>query len=34
MNGRKNTAMAGFKGVLTEDEALTIYKYLTSFSRQ
>ena len=34
MTGRKNTAMAGFKGILTEDEALAIYKYLTSFARQ
>lgn len=32
MTGRKNTAMVGFKGVITADEALAIYKYLTSSS--
>jgi polar amino acid transport system substrate-binding protein len=30
LSGRKNTAMAGFKGILTEQEVLNIYKYLTS----
>ena len=34
MAGRKNTAMAGFKGILTEDEGLAIYKYLTSTPKQ
>jgi polar amino acid transport system substrate-binding protein len=28
-NGRKNTAMAAFKGILTPDEVLHIYQYLT-----
>jgi ABC-type amino acid transport substrate-binding protein len=28
MNGRKNTAMGGFKGILTEEEAQAIYAYL------
>jgi polar amino acid transport system substrate-binding protein len=28
--GRKNTAMAAFKGILTADEVRTIYEYLTS----
>jgi polar amino acid transport system substrate-binding protein len=27
-NGRKNTAMAGFKGILTPDEVLHIYQFL------
>jgi ABC-type amino acid transport substrate-binding protein len=29
-NGRKNTAMAGFKGILTAEEMDSIYQYLTS----
>jgi polar amino acid transport system substrate-binding protein len=34
MQGRKNTAMAGFKGILTEEEVLNVYRYLTSLPRQ
>ena len=34
MNGRKNTAMAGFKGILTDAEGLAIYQYLISRARQ
>lgn len=33
LEGRKNTAMAGFKGILTEDEVGAIYRYLTSLPR-
>ena len=33
-NGRKNTAMAGFKGILTPDEVHHIYDYLTSIKPQ
>ena len=34
MTGRKNTAMGGFKGILTDDEGLAIYKYLTATPKQ
>ncbi|MBI4608188.1 MAG: transporter substrate-binding domain-containing protein [Candidatus Rokubacteria bacterium] len=33
-NGRPGTAMAPFKGILTAEEILSIYRYLTSFSPQ
>jgi ABC-type amino acid transport substrate-binding protein len=33
LQGRKNTAMAGFKGILTDDEVSAIYRYLTSLPR-
>lgn len=33
LQGRKNTAMAGFKGILTEDEVGALYWYLTSLPR-
>lgn len=33
LEGRKNTAMAGFKGILTEDEVGAIYRYLTTLPR-
>ncbi|MBI4638978.1 MAG: transporter substrate-binding domain-containing protein [Candidatus Rokubacteria bacterium] len=33
-NGRKNTAMAGFKGILTTEETLAIYQYLTALGKQ
>jgi hypothetical protein len=33
MNGKKNTAMAAFKGILTEQEVLNIYQYLLSLKR-
>jgi ABC-type amino acid transport substrate-binding protein len=33
-NGRKNTAMAGFKGILTPDEVHHIFDYLTSIKTQ
>ena len=33
-NGRKNTPMAGFKGILTPDEVHHIYDYLTSLKMQ
>jgi len=32
--GRKNTAMAAFKGILTADEVRHIYEYLTSIRQQ
>jgi len=32
--GRKNTAMAAFKGILTVDEVRHIYEYLTSIKQQ
>jgi ABC-type amino acid transport substrate-binding protein len=34
MQGRKNTPMGGFKGILSEDEVASIYRYLTSIPRQ
>jgi mono/diheme cytochrome c family protein len=34
LNGKKGTAMAPFKGILTEEEILSIYQYLTSLPRQ
>lgn len=34
LEGRKGTAMAPFKGILTLDETLTIYQYLTSLPHQ
>ncbi len=33
MNGRKNTAMGGFKGILSEQEVLDIYQYLLSLKK-
>lgn len=33
LEGRKHTAMAGFKGILTEDEIGAMYRYLTSLPR-
>jgi polar amino acid transport system substrate-binding protein len=33
MNGRKNTAMGGFKGILSEQEVLSIYQYLVSLKK-
>jgi mono/diheme cytochrome c family protein len=33
-NGKKGTPMGAFKGILTEDEILSIYQYLTSLPRQ
>ena len=33
-NGKQGTAMAPFKGILTEEEILSIYQYLTSLPRQ
>jgi len=33
MNGRKNTPMGGFKGILSEQEALNIYQYLLSLKK-
>jgi polar amino acid transport system substrate-binding protein len=33
-NGKKGTPMGGFKGILTEEEILSIYQYLTSLPRQ
>jgi cytochrome c553 len=32
-DGRRGTPMGGFRGILTDDEMETIYRYLTSFSR-
>ena len=32
--GRKNTAMAAFKGILSPDEVRALYEYLTSLPRQ
>jgi ABC-type amino acid transport substrate-binding protein len=32
-HGKQDTAMAPFKGILTAEEILTIYRYLTSLSR-
>jgi ABC-type amino acid transport substrate-binding protein len=32
--GRKNTAMAAFRGILTPDEVRAVYEYLTSLPRQ
>ena len=34
LNGRKNTAMGGFKGILTEDEVRALYEYLTARARE
>jgi polar amino acid transport system substrate-binding protein len=34
MNGRKNTAMGGFKGILTDEEVRALYEYLTARARQ
>jgi mono/diheme cytochrome c family protein len=33
-NGKKGTPMGGFKGILREEEILSIYQYLTSLPRQ
>src|SRR5262249_48657165 len=33
-NGKKGTPMAGFRGILKEEEILSIYQYLTSLPRQ
>ena len=33
-NGKKGTPMGAFKGILTEDEILSLYQYLTSLPRQ
>jgi ABC-type amino acid transport substrate-binding protein len=33
-NGKKGTPMGAFKGILTEEEILSIYRYLTSLPRQ
>ena len=33
MSGRKNTAMGGFKGILSEQEVLSIYRYLLSLKK-
>ena len=34
MQGRKGTAMVGFKGILTDEEAQNLYEYLTSRTKQ
>src|SRR5262245_12234962 len=33
LNGRKNTPMGGFKGILSEDEVSKIYEYLMSLKK-
>ena len=33
LQGKKGTPMAPFKGILTEQEILSIYQYLTSLPR-
>jgi len=33
-DGKKGTAMGAFKGILTDEEILSIYQYLTSLPRQ
>jgi hypothetical protein len=33
-NGKKGPPMGAFKGILTEEEILSIYQYLTSLPRQ
>jgi mono/diheme cytochrome c family protein len=33
-NGKKGTPMGPFKGILTDEEILSIYQYLTSLPQQ